>query len=68
MASAAITKATAGLTLEQRYGQFEVWTSNSRAVVVNTSLNKVVKRLTGESAWSNAVRVADDLYTDFRRQ
>lgn len=63
---AALAKAKAGLTLETRYGQFESWSSNSRALVIDTTRNAIVKRFAGESAWSDSARKADDLYTEFR--
>ena len=48
---------------DYQHGNFvsEVDDTNLKAVVRNVSTGKVVKRFSGESAWSNAQRFVDDL-------
>ena len=52
-----------GFITDYQYGNFvsEVDDTELKAVVRNLSTGKVVKRFSGESAWSNAQRLVDDL-------
>ena len=52
-----------GFITDYQHGNFvsEVDDTELQAVVRNLSTGKVVKRFSGESAWSNAQRLVDDL-------
>ena len=64
MARQTVAQAIAGLDKQQMFTEpFESWSDDSRAVVIDTESDRVLKRFTGESAWSNANRYASDLYT-----
>lgn len=62
-----INEAIAGMKMEDRIGQFESWASDFAATVINTETLKIVKRFRGESAWSDANRLAGDLHETARR-
>lgn len=51
------------LITEHVHGDYETAVDDQRliAIVRNTSTGKTIRRFTGETAWSDAERYADDL-------
>jgi hypothetical protein len=48
-------------------GNFQAWTTSDLGFIIDTATGKIVKRFRGESAWSNAARIAGDMNSEASR-
>jgi len=51
-----------GLPLDGATGKYAVYANNDKAIVVDGTTGKAVKRFSGETAWSDGERYAGDLH------